>query len=91
MSLRLVLFSVGLLTVGGIRLCIPSPAVAAPFGIAIDSSSPYFIPKAATIAPHAPIRWENTTGSQHTITHEGCEGGGVCVFDSGDAGAGPQL
>jgi plastocyanin len=43
----------------------------------------YFMPKAATIAPHAPIRWENTTGSHHTITHEGCERGSVCVFDSG--------
>jgi plastocyanin len=83
MSFRLVLFSVGLLTLGGIWLCIPSPAVATPFGIAIDSSFPYFMPMAATIAPHAPIRWENTTGTHHTITHEGCERGGVCVFDSG--------
>lgn len=42
-----------------------------------------FMPKAATIAPQAPIRWENTTGSHHTITHEGCEHESVCVFDSG--------
>src|SRR5262245_35934374 len=83
MSFRLVLFGVGLLVLGGIWLYIPSVAVAAPFGIVMDSSSPYFMPKAATIAPHAPIRWENTTGSHHTITHEGCERGGVCVFDSG--------
>jgi plastocyanin len=76
--------SLGLLIHGAIWLCIiPSAAVAAPFGIAIDSGSPYFMPKAATIAPHAPIRWENTTGSHHTITHEGCERDGVCVFDSG--------
>ena len=86
MSFRLVFFSVGILILGGIWLCVSSPAVAAPFGIAIDSSSPYFMPKAATIAPHAPIRWENTTGSHHTITHEGCERGGVCVFDSGMLG-----
>jgi plastocyanin len=64
-------------------LCIPSPAAAAPLGIAIDSGSPYFLPKAATVTPHAPIRWQNTTSTHHTITHEGCEGGGVCVFDSG--------
>jgi plastocyanin len=72
-----------LLILGGIWLCTPSPTVAAPFGIAIDGGSPYFLPNAANIAPHAPIRWENTTGSHHTITHEGCERGDVCVFDSG--------
>jgi plastocyanin len=71
------------LILGGILWCIPSQAFAAPFGIAIDSSSPYFMPKAATIAPHAPIRWENTTASHHTITYEGCESDGVCMFDSG--------
>lgn len=83
MSFRFALFSLGLLILGAAWLCIPSATVAAPFGIAIDSSSPYFMPKAATIAPDAPIRWDNMTGSHHTITHEGCESGGVCVFDSG--------
>ena len=76
--------SVGLLILGAIWFyIIPSPAVAASFGIAIDSGSPYFMPTAASIAPQAPIRWENTTGSHHTITHEGCEHDTVCVFDSG--------
>ena len=83
MSFRLVLISVGRLILGGIWLCIPSAAVAASFDITIDGSSPYFMPKAATIAPHAPIRWGNTTGTYHTITHDGCKRGGVCVFDSG--------
>ena len=77
------LFSIGLLILGGLWLCLPLEAVAAPFGIAIDSGSPYFMPKVVTIAPNAPIRWENMTASHHTITYEGCEVGGVCVFDSG--------
>jgi plastocyanin len=80
---RLVWLYVGLLSLGAMWLHVPSPAAAAPFGIAIDSGSPYFLPKAATIAANAPIRWQNTTGTHHTITHEGCEEGGVCWFDSG--------
>jgi plastocyanin len=81
--IRMVSFSVGLLTLATVWLWTPAPAAAAPFGIAIDSGSPYFLPKAAIVAPHAPIRWENTTSTHHTITHQGCEGGGMCVFDSG--------
>jgi plastocyanin len=52
--------------------------------IIIDSGSPYFVPKSATVASGAPIRWENSTPTEHTITHLGClEDGNACAFDSG--------
>jgi len=52
--------------------------------IIIDSGSPYFVPKAVTVSTGAPIRWENPTPTEHTITHTGCmEDGALCAFDSG--------
>jgi plastocyanin len=52
--------------------------------IIIDSGSPYFVPKSATVSAGAPIRWENPTPTEHTITHNGCmEDGAPCAFDSG--------
>ncbi|MEW6246530.1 MAG: hypothetical protein AB1555_07460 [Nitrospirota bacterium] len=58
-------------------------APSAPYSITIDGGTPYFLPKAATVAAHAPVKWYNTTGTHHTITHEGCETGESCLFDSG--------
>jgi plastocyanin len=53
------------------------------FQIIIESSSPYYLPSSATIPAGASIRWDNPTGSPHTITHDGCEEGTSCMFDSG--------
>ncbi|HZS93822.1 MAG TPA: hypothetical protein VFA78_03425 [Chloroflexota bacterium] len=58
-------------------------APSAPYSITIDGGAPYFLPKAATVSAHVPVRWYNTTGTHHTITHEGCERGESCLFDSG--------
>ncbi len=61
-------------------------AVSAPFRIQMESWSPYFAPVTATVTAGNPIRWENPTGSHHTITHDGCRGTGTCAFDSGSIG-----
>lgn len=63
---------------------LPLTATAPYTAIIIDSGSPYFVPKSATVSTGAPIKWENPTPTEHTITHSGClEEGGTCAFDSG--------
>lgn len=62
---------------------IPSQAAAPPFEIVIDSGSPYYFPASAKVPAGAPIRWDNPTGSPHTITQDGCVQDGPCAFDSG--------
>ena len=62
------------------------PTVATPLytAIIIDGGAPYFVPKSATVSSGTPIRWENPTATEHTITHLGClEVGSICAFDSG--------
>jgi plastocyanin len=72
------LLSVGLFTAW------PTAATPPYTAIIIDSGSPYFVPKLATVSTGAPIRWENPTPTEHTITHLGClEDGNDCAFDSG--------
>jgi hypothetical protein len=37
-----------------------------------------------TVSTGSPIRWENPTATEHTVTHIGClEDGDHCAFDSG--------
>ena len=62
----------------------PTTATPPYTAIIIDSGSPYFVPKSATIPSGAPVRWDNSTATEHTITHLGClEDGNACAFDSG--------
>lgn len=62
----------------------PTAATPPYTAIIIDSGSPYFVPKSATVSTGVPIRWENPTPAEHTITHMGClEEGESCAFDSG--------
>jgi plastocyanin len=76
--LVIAVLAIGLLTAW------PSTAMAPYTAIIIDSGSPYFVPKSATVSTGAPIRWENPTPTEHTITHMGCmEDGASCAFDSG--------
>jgi plastocyanin len=53
------------------------------FQIIIESGSPYYLPASAKVPAGASVRWDNPTGSPHTITHDGCEEGASCMFDSG--------
>ena len=80
MNLRL------LIVVVSIILLAAWPTTATPpyTAIVIDSGSPYFVPKSATVSTGSPIRWDNPTPTEHTITHTGClEDGEGCAFDSG--------
>lgn len=62
----------------------PTAATPTHTAIIIDSGSPYFVPKSATVSSGAPIRWDNPTATDHTITHVGClQDGNACAFDSG--------
>jgi plastocyanin len=62
----------------------PTSATPPYTAIIIDSGSPYFVPKSATVSTGVPIRWENPTPTEHTVTHVGClEDGQSCAFDSG--------
>lgn len=62
----------------------PTAATPPHTAIIIDSGSPYFVPKSATVSTGAPIRWDNPTATEHTITHVGCLAeGNFCAFDSG--------
>lgn len=70
----------------GLTLLTAWPTTATPpyTAIIIDSGSPYFVPKSATVSVGTPIRWDNPTPTEHTITHMGCmEEGRACAFDSG--------
>lgn len=67
-----------------VMTALPLTATAPYTAIIIDSGSPYFVPKSATVFTGAPIKWENPTPTEHTVTHTGClEEGGICAFDSG--------
>jgi plastocyanin len=80
MRLRIIIavLSLGLITAW------PTAATPPYTAIIIDSGSPYFVPKSATVPSGAPIRWDNSTATEHTITHVGClEDGNACAFDSG--------
>ncbi len=65
-------------------LLLVSEGVASPsaFRIHMESWSPYFSPDIAMVVEGALIRWDNPTGTHHTITHDGCRGGGFCAFES---------
>ena len=39
----------------------PTTATPPYTAIVIDSGSPYFVPKSATVSSEAPIRWDNPT------------------------------
>jgi plastocyanin len=62
----------------------PTTATPPYTAIVIDSGSPYFVPKSATVFSGGPIRWDNPTATDHTITHVGCmKDEDACAFDSG--------
>lgn len=62
----------------------PTAATPPYTAIIIESGSPYFVPKSVTVSTGSPIKWENPTAAEHTVTHTGClEDGDHCAFDSG--------
>jgi plastocyanin len=78
--------AVGVAATGGM-----AAAVVPLFSIEIDSEPAYYLPKAdIVLSSSVPIRWENTTSTTHTITHESCEAGTRCLFDSGSVRPGER-
>ena len=75
---------IALLLTVGLLSAWPTAATPPYTAITIESAAPYFVPKSVTISTGSPIKWENPTGSEHTVTHAGClEDGEHCAFDSG--------
>jgi len=80
MNLRIIIAVLSL----GLFAAWPSTAMPPYTAIIIDSGSPYFVPKSATVASGTPIRWDNPTATEHTITHLDClNDPAACAFDSG--------
>jgi plastocyanin len=61
---------------------LPGAATPPHFRITIENGAPYFLPASATIAAGTPVRWDNPTPTEHTITHDGCLTDDRCAFDS---------
>lgn len=77
-------FLIALLLIVGLLSAWPTAATPPYTAITIESTSPYFVPKSVTISTGSPIKWENPTATEHTVTHTGClEDGAHCAFDSG--------
>ena len=53
-----------------------------PIVITFESTSPYYQPPVAVVSAGAPVRWVNTTGSPHSVRHDGCLTEEPCAFQS---------
>ena len=62
---------------------LPGGATPPHFQITIENAAPYFLPASAAVPTGTPIRWDNPTPTEHTITHDDCVSGDPCAFDSG--------
>lgn len=62
----------------------PTPAFgsADPVEIAFETTSPYYQPRVAFVTAGTPVRWVNTTGSPHSVRHDGCLTEETCAFQS---------
>lgn len=56
------------------------------FRITLGTFAPYYSPNLVHIKTGTPISWKNPTADLHTITHDGCQSGERCAFDSGPLG-----
>jgi plastocyanin len=57
-------------------------APAEPVEIAFETTSPYYQPRIAIVSAGTPVRWVNTTGSPHSVRHDGCLTDETCAFQS---------
>jgi len=75
--------TIGAMGISLLCLCIPANAGLSVYTIHLLGSAPYYDPKAGEVIVGQPIQWKNSTGTIHTITHDGCFREGPCAFDSG--------
>jgi plastocyanin len=73
------LFCSGMLLIGSTAAAF---APADPVEIAFETTSPYYQPRIAVVSAGTPVRWVNTTGSPHTVHHDGCLTDETCAFQS---------
>src|SRR5262245_19518698 len=63
-----------------------SPAAAVvpidPIEITFEATSPYYQPRVAVVSAGTPVQWVNTTGSPHSVRHDGCLTDETCAFRS---------
>ena len=59
-----------------------SAAPADPVEITFESTSPYYQPRVAIVPAGTSVRWVNTTGSPHSVRHDGCLTDETCAFQS---------
>ena len=77
---RLALLMLGIWVMGSLALAAPSA-----LRITIGTFAPYYSPTFVHVGM-TPISWDNPTGALHSITHDECQTGGGCAFDSGPLG-----
>jgi plastocyanin len=75
----IVLFCSGILLTGSAAAAVASTV---PVEIAFETTSPYYQPPVAVVLAGAPVRWVNTTGSPHSVRHDGCLTDETCAFQS---------
>ncbi len=75
------LFLASLFTMASLALAAQSTA-----RITIHTFAPYYSPTLIHIGTSTPISWDNRTGALHSITHDECQNGTHCAFDSGPLG-----
>lgn len=75
----LVLFCSGMLLIGSAAAGF---AMSDPVEIAFETTSPYYQPRVAVVSAGTPVRWVNTTGSHHSVRHDGCLTDEPCAFQS---------
>ena len=56
--------------------------------IMMEHWPPYYRPLEAFVWSGVPIQWINITASSHTVRHDDCGIGKICVFDSGSVAPG---
>ena len=78
-AIALLLFCSGMLLTG---TAAASVATGKPVEITFESTSPYYQPRVAVVSADTPVRWINTTGSPHSVRHDGCLTDDTCAFQS---------
>ncbi|MCZ6801892.1 MAG: hypothetical protein O7F12_15530 [Nitrospirae bacterium] len=75
--------SIGVVFISLVLFPETGPANSPVFRIAMDFEAPFYSPPTAQLNSGQPVQWYNRSGTPHTITHDGCERGRRCAFESG--------
>ena len=78
-----VLIAGGLLALGFILGNSPGLAQSSPAFILLQDQEPFYSPPSMTMKSGETVEWYNRSGTEHTITHDGCGRRQPCAFHSG--------